>query len=743
MESVNRTCTGLISLLICYALLGTIPAVAAEVELAAPTEVIEKVLPTSEGESETTADTVREAAKQAAKEKLEKVTAEKVGEETKPTGGGTGSDGETAELCDTITIDKVFKEYEIAAKEPDKAAGLEQIKKIQRQLKIGGYDPGGIDGVTGPDTDAALARLCVDHKVDEFFKAKEYADPEEAKKLLAAHLVELLFKLSDGEPVEEEAAELCDTSTIDKVFKEYERAAKEHDKAAGIEQIKRIQLQLKIGGYDPQEIDGVTGKRTDAAIASLCVDHKVDELFKAREYVDPEEAEKHLARHLVELIFKPTIDLSGEGCGCSRNFAPKVVYGFYPYLLAGGGTQEVDFSLLDRIGFHALVLNKVGEIQDDLQWRSEKGNVANFIHEAHKHRVKVDVTFYAPDWASWGFGATSKVAKNIASIARQEFHGTNLSLWHKILRLAESTSSVSVDGVNLYFEFNANPGSSKKISDIVTRVSDELEDAGAEVALNIILGHKPSELDKLNFTDLKSILVGDAAAVDKVFIYLPGNTSDSSKSRKNTSRFKKLLRQQIENAFTGKNRATVLRKFVPVASPRDIDLQPLPESKEGDSQFDDDLVYSDDNFAGIGLWPLPLKSRSDADEIGKALVKYHRNRDSLNYLGDKLEEYAPQVCRFVCPNRLYVYIGLSLVVGILVVLALLVLLNCRLRATYKRYFLLFLTLFLSVPIIFVISLVCDPAWERYVDRAVIVILLLFIAGFVWHSVRKAVRPKLP
>ena len=41
------------------------------------------------------------------------------------------------------------------------------------------------------------------------------------------------------------------------------------------------------------------------------------------------------------------------------------------------------------------------------------------------------------------------------------------------------------------------------------------------------------------------------------------------------------------------------------------------------------------------------------------------------------------------------------------------------------------------------TLICDPAWEKYVDRVVIGILLLFIAGFVWHSVRKAVRPKLP
>ena len=228
---------------------------------------------------------------------------------------------------------------------------------------------------------------------------------EEASKVVPGDAEAETQGEASTEATEEEVKELCDISTIDEVFKEYE-------KAVGPEQIKKIQLQLKIGGHDPKEIDGRTGPHTDAAFAQLCVDAGVDEHFKAQEDMDAGEARKRLARHLVALLFKPTINLTGGDCGCSRDFSA-LVYGFYPYLQAAGETQEVDLSLLGRIGFHALVLNKAGEIQDDLQWRSDNGNVADFIHEAHQHRVKVDVTFYMPDWQAWDFTAIDKAAKNI------------------------------------------------------------------------------------------------------------------------------------------------------------------------------------------------------------------------------------------------------------------------------------------------------------------------------------------
>jgi uncharacterized membrane protein YhaH (DUF805 family) len=199
----------------------------------------------------------------------------------------------------------------------------------------------------------------------------------------------------------------------------------------------------------------------------------------------------------------------------------------------------------------------------------------------------------------------------------------------------------------------------------------------------------------------------------------------------------------IEDAFSGDSRRIVLRKIVPIITLAEVDFEPLPANKDGETQFDDDLVYLKDNFAGVGLWPLPLESRSDAEKISKALIKHYQENDGLNYLGEKLEDYSPGLCKFVCPNRVFFYVGLELLVGVLLIYALLALWNCRLREIYKQKFLYFLALFILIPLILLISLICDPKAEKYVDWVVISIMLLFIVGFVWRNVRKAVRPKLP
>jgi len=594
----------------------------------------------------------------------------------------------------------------------------EQVSVIQQRLKTGGYLQAEINGLLDEITKDALGRLCMDSNGDKPF---DY---------LALHPIPV------PNQVDEEPADLCDNSTIDDVFKEYEEEV-------GPEQIKKIQRQLKLGGYDPKEIDGQTGPHTDDAFARLCTDYKVDEYFEAQEYTDPNDAKIRLAQHLVDLVLKPTINLSGGDCGCSRDFSSKV-YGFLPYLLAGVDDQEVDFSLFDRIGIHALALDKAGEIEDDLLWRSDNGNLADFVRDAHRHRVKVDVTFYATNWRAWNSEETiDPVAESIVSFANQKFNKTNRSLWHNTLQVLVGASSVSVDGVNLYFDFGANSDKFETLSKIVTGVSRKLEETGSGAALNVILGLYPSDIDIQKLTEMWSFLVDEDATVDKVFIFLQENTSDTSDSRRNSSKSKKELRQKIENSFSGNSRVTVLQKFVPIVTPSTIDFLTKTETKSSAPQFDDDLIYLKYNFAGVGFWPLPLESASFSEDITETLLKHYKDNDDDNDLGELLQVYAPQVCQVVCPNRSFIYIGLAVLVGIFVTYALLALWNCKLREIYQRYFLPFSALFLSIPLILVLSLVCDPAWEKYVDRVVIGILLLFITGFVWGSFRKAVRPKLP
>jgi len=538
---------------------------------------------------------------------------------------------------------------------------------------------------------------------------------------------------------EQEAVAICDITTIDKVFAEYQRKA-------GSARIKMIQAQLKVGGYDPGYIDGLTGTETDRALAQLCVDFKVDEYFKDSEAAGTGEPEKRLASHLIKLLDEPEpIRLNGRDCGCSRDYSTLVygtlVYGFYPYLLANGEEQEVDFSLLDRIGFHALVLDREGDIPQPLQWGNDNDadtNLAGFVNEAHKYRVKVDVTFYASDWQNWSVKTIDNAVSNIVETASRKFRSSRVNLWRKVFPLVEDNSVVSVDGVNLYFDDYTKPADSDHLVDIVERLARELKNRGSEAELRIMLGLDWSAVNSQQFEQqfeqqlkkLTGILVDDERKVKNVFIFL---SKDSSKS-------KKTLRQIVENAFHGADRKTVLRKIVPI-----IDTRGVQENDpKFEDQFEDDLIYLKDNFAGVGLSPLPLASISDAEAIGEKLIRlYQVSADGSNYLGEIANRLAPPLCQFVCPNRWLFYVALDLMVGVLVVYALLALWNCRLRELFQRRFLYFLLPGFLTALIFVIVLACDPAWEERVDYVVIGFLLIVTVGFFWRYFRRLMQPPLP
>ncbi len=527
---------------------------------------------------------------------------------------------------------------------------------------------------------------------------------------------------------DDKAIEICTIDAIDAAFKTYERSESP-------EQIKRIQLLLRVFGYDPGYIDGRMGKDTDGALARLCQDYKVDEYLMANEQTKDDPL-KYLAARLITILEEPgPIKQNGVDCGCSREFSA-MVYGFYPYLLARGEEQNIDFSLFDRIGFNMQVLDKEGDIPNRLQWSNENvsgKSIAKFISKAHKHRVKVDLTFYASDWQSWSEKTIDNAVNNIVETASQEFHGSGAILWRGLF-------PESIDGINLYFDEYTLSADSNRLVDIVESLAEELKKKGSAAKLNIILGLDRPGISKehfikfkVHFNRLRDILVDEDETIENVFIFL---TKDTSKS-------KKALRQVVENAFRGDERKKVLRKIVPIIKLAEIDLEPSPGNDKGESQFDDDLVYLNDNYAGVGLWPLPLKSTSDAKKIEDALINNYRADDGLNYLGEKLNEYAPGLCKFVCPNRILFYLASGLLAGLLVIYALLALWNCRLREIYRRNFFYFLALFILIPLILVISLVCDPAWDKRIDRVVIGVLLLVIVGIGWRSIRKAVQPPLP
>jgi hypothetical protein len=454
----------------------------------------------------------------------------------------------------------------------------------------------------------------------------------------------------------DKAASDCSIASIDTSFNaRYPKA--EHTRHK--KEISEIQTLLKAVGYHPGKIDGWLGPDTDKALSQFCHSFKVDERLKQHNENTDETSTLDLVTLTIDLLAgiadkadKPKeILLSGGGCGCLRDFSA-LVYGFFPYWLADGKQQLVDFSLFERIGYFALKLDERGHIKRKLHFPADAGshpNIAGFINRAHKYRVKVDVTFIASSWQTWNVDQIEKAVENIFKTVTREYEIAAPSWWRKNLPLVENNSTVHADGINLYFDNYDDSNNGSTLARIVKQLSLKLKQAESEVQLNIMLGLNLADVDRrplkevdqasvelgtqflaikkqfrkleARFKALEKILVTDPDMVDRVFIFL---TQDTSQSKKD-------LRQLIENAFSGEARRIVLRKMVPIviaqglATQKDADREAgvrkavarggdVEAAKDSDSQFEDDLTYMQDNFAGIGLWHLPLTQKIEVSE---------------------------------------------------------------------------------------------------------------------------------
>ena len=572
--------------------------------------------------------------------------------------------------------------------------------------------------------------------------------------------------------------------------------------------ITGIQSQLKAGGYLTDQIDGKLGTQTYHALARLCRYLAAEGLLKQQEPVEGAASSARKATSpLADLLIKgleqtasesgqtSKISLDAGDCGCSRDFSA-LSYGFLPYWLADGSVQAVDFSVLERIGFHGLQLGEDGRIKSDLRWSegSDSGSyIARFINAAHRHRVKVDVTFYSSDWKTWDTDKVGNAVKAISNSIRQDFRDDSRDdqvsavlerLLRKLLPFVVDNSTVRADGVNLYFDSYENASDAPKMREIVKTLHENLQRERPDARLNIMLGLNWSRIkkasnegtlddikgiDKELFTALEDILVAksgtdpdpesDTDMIEHVFVFLP---------QENTSHAKKLLRRVIETAFDGKgaNRRTVLRKTVPIITTLP-DAVPADYFNEG-GQFVEDLIYLQDNFAGVGLWPLPMEPRDDdsedeasqdetsenetsaddlaeshAEAIGARLIDVYGAGLGLGLLSAEIDIFKQKLCDFACPNRWLFRIAFDFLAAWLVIYGLLAVWNCKLRNFYQRRSPYFIAYGLVTAMIFGVSLVCDPFLKQRENVVMLAIIVLLVAFIGVRYIGRATRPRMP
>jgi hypothetical protein len=450
----------------------------------------------------------------------------------------------------------------------------------------------------------------------------------------------------------------------------------------------------------------------------------------------------------------PPVTITSEGCGCLRNFSD-TIYGFLPpwigaddatgaaaaeHAAASAPTLPVDFSVLSRIGYFGLTLQADGKPAPDRHWQPSF-DLGGFIATAHRHRTQVDLVVRAAGWRTWTDSVVQdRAVDQIVSHVTRTIKPAAMPAisWQALFNRFHSTR---LDGVSLFFEhYDATAEQSKIIDSVVTKLRAKLDAENRPYFVNLVLDVELSPAAESE--QIESILsvarrpaVDAAKKVDLILLFLEQPSSEAKK------RLRSLLDKS--NAFHGQERKDLLRRIVPVISP-DGHLQPQDEqirSAGSFRQFDDDLIYFEDNFGGVGFWPLPKRTSGDYERLRGQLMQ--RFATDANFLQLSNIGLATQVCDFACPNRWLFRLAIDAVGGLLLLTALGASLSCRFRTILGRYGPVILALAIVLGCLVLITILCDPFWQKHRDSVGLGLILLLAVFLISRYVLALKRKRLP
>lgn len=408
-----------------------------------------------------------------------------------------------------------------------------------------------------------------------------------------------------------------------------------------------------------------------------------------------------------------------EGCACVNSRERQTLYAIAPTWQPEIDAQALDFSLIHRFTSFAFTLPQLlqrkatppGE-DPDLKQRLA------FVETARRYDTRVDLGLYHQDWSFLGDSLPQErdryVQRLLDDVPRQARLWLDAPLpgasarWKAHLPFFSQVQHLG-DGLTVYFD--NTPKDEKSVAfrnfadfypQFVRRVAsamgenpqrsysinlllnlDQIRDGGAMSVAKLFELLKAVEKPEVvngriveTHTDYKR----NSNVVLRFLVFLPEPSTDS----------KKQLRRLIEEspALKGGDRRIFLRSVVPVLVLPQRDAQ----------QYEDDLVYVQDNFDGIGFWPAPL--------IDSQITAEQRHTLRRVFVTDPPSSLSESVCSVVCPQRwaLRVLLELLLLAGALTWLAFQW--NCEWRAKYGQ-----LALLAGIPPVIVGAalLQCDPA----------------------------------
>jgi len=414
------------------------------------------------------------------------------------------------------------------------------------------------------------------------------------------------------------------------------------------------------------------------------------------------------------------------GCGCAQDEHEGMTYGLYP-LWTDSTKQHLDFDVLSRIGLYGMTIDDTGRLRYPAGVQTPPWTL---LKAAHRHLTKVDWVLYKNDWnAVGGEGGMAaflgSLRQSIGGLLRTQFPRRDWSGTALASLGLEHGPSIG-DGITLRFEgFPA--GQQKALSGFVRDLAKDLRDMKPARQLNFMVaqdeivgapvdgddaapsnprGDGDDETPPFSPAGLHELLqqahriTGDADTANRRDRYEQDPTI-LVLIREPTTSQKRELRSEIEGALHGNQRVRVLRNLVPVV---EYDGRSGP-------MLEDDILYFQDNFGGIGFWPLPFASPEDeADGSATVNSKLHAYFTSTYMDGDLKSE----LIDLICPNRAWLR-WLAWISSIAAIVAGVTLARCRgceTRLDNNKFYMAGMVALLVLPFIVIAALVVgDPLFK--------------------------------
>ena len=414
------------------------------------------------------------------------------------------------------------------------------------------------------------------------------------------------------------------------------------------------------------------------------------------------------------------IEWSGGGCNCINPQLSGEVYGLYPFWLAGK-QQVINFDLTTRIGFHGLSFDDSGNIPHLARWFDID---TKFIRDARSFGVGVDLVLTKRDWRGWTqMGAQEKAASIDALVGNIEAAVTHrlgdiFSRLQPFLSLGLSPTPTMANGVTLYLDGYPDDNTSVETFDLLIRqLSERLQQHRQKFHINLMfsssqLGRgifQPTRLSR-TFETITSY-----SHLKVRFLVLLQEPVEDDRAQ---------VRARIEHSLEGGQRLDLLRRVLMIVS----------TDGRNQRRLNDNTTFAEDNYGGLGFWPLPTFDAATAAEnpFAKA-IKYGYLRSTT---GPGLRNTA--LCAVVCPNRWGFRIAWGALLLLLIGSSALYVYSCNHRIILERHF-VWITLGVALPffLITMLLLSCDPGWAAISQgNDLLVLVVLGVIGYALWSYRE-------